>query len=101
MENAPLAAAASGHIGSRRSSAKRSPQDLSFHRRPDHRDRGRSRGSGSGGSLDRNRRLVGDRQPAWDPAAMNGLFRELAPISEPAWDEIDEEAKRTLKTVLG
>lgn len=32
---------------------------------------------------------------------MNGLFRELAPISETAWLEIDEEAKRTLKTVLG
>jgi uncharacterized linocin/CFP29 family protein len=32
---------------------------------------------------------------------MNGLFRELAPISEAAWAEIDEEAKRTLTTVLG
>ncbi len=32
---------------------------------------------------------------------MNGLFRELAPISEAAWAEIDDEAKRTLKTVLG
>ena len=32
---------------------------------------------------------------------MNGLFRELAPISEAAWSEIDKEAKRTLKTTLG
>jgi uncharacterized linocin/CFP29 family protein len=32
---------------------------------------------------------------------MNGLFRELAPISEAAWSEIDKEAKRTLKTMLG
>jgi uncharacterized linocin/CFP29 family protein len=32
---------------------------------------------------------------------VNGLFRELAPISEAAWSEIDKEAKRTLKTTLG
>ena len=32
---------------------------------------------------------------------MNGLFRELAPISQAAWSEIDDEAKRTLKTTLG
>jgi uncharacterized linocin/CFP29 family protein len=32
---------------------------------------------------------------------MNGLFRELAPISQTGWAEIDEEAKRTLTTVLG
>jgi uncharacterized linocin/CFP29 family protein len=32
---------------------------------------------------------------------MNGLFRELAPISQDAWSEIDREAKRTLKTMLG
>ena len=32
---------------------------------------------------------------------MNGLFRELAPISGEAWTEIEEEAKRTLKTMLG
>jgi uncharacterized linocin/CFP29 family protein len=32
---------------------------------------------------------------------VNGLFRELAPISEAAWSEIDTEAKRTLKTMLG
>jgi len=32
---------------------------------------------------------------------VNGLFRELAPISDAAWSEIDEEAKRTLKTMLG
>jgi len=32
---------------------------------------------------------------------VNGLLRELAPISEAAWSEIDKEAKRTLKTTLG
>ena len=32
---------------------------------------------------------------------MNSLFRELAPISEDAWSEIDKEARRTLKTMLG
>jgi uncharacterized linocin/CFP29 family protein len=31
---------------------------------------------------------------------MNNLSRELAPISAPAWKEIDQEAKRTLKTML-
>lgn len=31
---------------------------------------------------------------------MNNLSRELAPISAPAWKEIDQEAKRTLKTLL-
>jgi uncharacterized linocin/CFP29 family protein len=29
---------------------------------------------------------------------MNHLYRELAPISTPAWEEIEKEAKRTLKT---
>jgi uncharacterized linocin/CFP29 family protein len=32
---------------------------------------------------------------------MNGLLRELAPVSEAAWSEIDKEAKRTLRTMLG
>jgi uncharacterized linocin/CFP29 family protein len=31
---------------------------------------------------------------------MNDLFRELAPIPAPAWQEIEKEAKRTLKTML-
>jgi uncharacterized linocin/CFP29 family protein len=31
---------------------------------------------------------------------MNHLMRELAPISEPAWGEIEEEANRTLKHFL-
>lgn len=31
---------------------------------------------------------------------MNHLFRELAPISAAAWQEIEEEAARTLKTTL-
>jgi uncharacterized linocin/CFP29 family protein len=32
---------------------------------------------------------------------MNHLFRELAPISDAGWQEIDKEATRTLKTTLG
>jgi uncharacterized linocin/CFP29 family protein len=32
---------------------------------------------------------------------MNDLLRELAPIREQAWKEIDAEATRTLKTTLG
>lgn len=31
---------------------------------------------------------------------MNNLHRELAPISESAWDQIEQEAKRTLKRYL-
>ncbi|MGH8186691.1 MAG: encapsulin, partial [Steroidobacteraceae bacterium] len=31
---------------------------------------------------------------------MNELLREHAPISAAAWEEIDAEAKRTLKTLL-
>lgn len=31
---------------------------------------------------------------------MNNLFRELAPIPASAWQEIEKEAKRTLKTML-
>lgn len=31
---------------------------------------------------------------------MNNLFRELAPVSAPAWQEIENEARRTLKTML-
>lgn len=31
---------------------------------------------------------------------MSALYRELAPITEAAWHEIDEEAKRTLKLAL-
>jgi uncharacterized linocin/CFP29 family protein len=31
---------------------------------------------------------------------MNNLHRELAPISDAAWSEIEEEATRTLKRYL-
>ncbi len=31
---------------------------------------------------------------------MNNLHRELAPISDGAWDQIEEEAQRTLKRYL-
>ena len=31
---------------------------------------------------------------------MNNLHRELAPISEMAWDQIEEETSRTLKRYL-
>lgn len=32
---------------------------------------------------------------------MNNLYRELAPISDEAWEQIEEEASRTLKRYLG
>jgi uncharacterized linocin/CFP29 family protein len=31
---------------------------------------------------------------------MNNLYRELAPIPQAAWQEIEKEAKRTLETML-
>lgn len=31
---------------------------------------------------------------------MNGLYRDLAPITSAAWEEIDKEARRTLKSYL-
>src|SRR5689334_8328485 len=31
---------------------------------------------------------------------MNHLYRELAPISEAGWQEIEKEAQRTLRTLL-
>jgi uncharacterized linocin/CFP29 family protein len=31
---------------------------------------------------------------------MNNLHRELAPISEPAWSQIEEETARTIKRYL-
>ena len=31
---------------------------------------------------------------------MNGLYRDLAPITPGAWEEIDEEARRALKSYL-
>ncbi len=40
--------------------------------------------------------LVGDRQFERNPA-MNNLYRDLAPITEEAWDEIEVEARRTFK----
>ena len=41
-------------------------------------------------------RLVGHRQPERNPS-MNNLYRDLAPITEAAWDEIELEATRTFK----
>src|SRR5580658_8960976 len=38
--------------------------------------------------------------PLKEPVNMNNLYRELAPISESAWAQIEEEATRTLKLHL-
>src|SRR5581483_1632922 len=40
--------------------------------------------------------LVDDRQSERNPA-MNNLYRDLAPITEEAWNEIELEATRTFK----
>ena len=42
------------------------------------------------------RRFTGDRQPERNPS-MNNLYRDLAPITEAAWAEIESEATRTFK----
>ena len=71
------------------------------------------------GGCDRRARRRGDRSPCPDPTAqanaarwfarhrlpertfgMNNLHRELAPISDAAWAQIEEETTRTLKRYL-
>ena len=61
-------------------------------------DRRGSRGQGQRW----RRQVVGRRREPRhrEPAEMNDLLREQAPISAQAWAEIDAEAKRTLKTLL-
>ncbi len=44
----------------------------------------------------RFRRLTGDRQPE-RTTLMNNLYRDLAPVTEAAWAEIEMEATRTFK----
>src|SRR5690242_20608995 len=64
---------------------------LLVHRTADRRSRSRSgRSHGIGWS----------RRSAKGTSAMNHLFRELAPVSESAWTEIEEESTRTLKHFL-
>src|SRR5262250_1506 len=48
----------------------------------------------------RRRRFPRHRQPALGAVAMNDLYRNLAPISDAAWKEIEAEATRTLKGTL-
>ena len=43
------------------------------------------------------RRLARHRQPEEESPSMNNLHRELAPISDAAWAQIEEEAARTFK----
>ena len=51
---------------------------------------------GSGGHLGPLRAARCDRQPERTPA-MNNLYRELAPITEDAWAEIERRPRRTFK----
>src|SRR5205085_9493855 len=46
------------------------------------------------------RRVPWYRQPAREERPMTHLHRELAPISDNAWTEIEKEASRTLRTFL-
>ena len=46
------------------------------------------------------RRFARHRFPQRRPRLMNNLHRELAPISDAAWSQIEEEASRTLKRYL-
>src|ERR1700680_4474319 len=45
-------------------------------------------------------RFAWNRLPQRRKGPMNNLHRELAPISDAAWAQIDEEASRTLKRYL-
>ncbi len=52
-----------------------------------------------------DRRQPGHRQPATKARRQNGrmknhLFRDRAPITEAGWEEIEKEAKRTLRGML-
>ena len=83
------------------------PQDLPVHRRPDHRHRGRRMdeggGNGDDGGRGSERRQPRHRQPATEASGSGGrqmknhLFRDRAPITEAGWEEIEKEAKRTLR----
>ncbi len=46
------------------------------------------------------RRFAWNRPPQRRKAPMNNLHRELAPISDAAWAQIEEETRRTLKRYL-
>src|SRR6202035_1186874 len=53
-------------------------------------------GGGPGGGYRARGRLTGDRQSE-RKIPMNNLYRDLAPITEEAWEEIELEARRTFK----
>ena len=55
-------------------------------------------GDGDGRRRGLERRQPGHRQPAG--CAVNHLHRELAPIDDAAWGEIEDEARRTLRHFL-
>ena len=61
------------------------------------RARGRSRRWRQLGAI---RRIAVDRRPEKGTPAMNHLLRELAPVPSAAWEQIDEEATRTLRHFL-
>src|SRR5205085_2596871 len=56
------------------------------------------RGGGVRGDRSRRAAVAGHRQPQGAP--MNHLLRELAPITDAAWQEIDEEATHQLTAFL-
>src|SRR2546423_7320077 len=72
----------------------RGPPYVPLQRSTDHRDRE--------GSRSRREHPAGSRarKPARGAATMNHLRRELAPVSDAAWSQVDAEAARTLKHFL-
>src|SRR5690348_12768601 len=80
-----------------RSGSRQIPQTLSLHRRTD--PRARRRG---GRHRAEARAIARNRQPArCEPPMTDRLLRDFAPISDAAWALIDDEARRTVKSVLG
>src|SRR5205807_3104452 len=56
----------------------------------------RATGHGAASRSGPQRRFTRDRQPERNPS-MNNLYRDLAPVTEIAWTEIELEATRTFK----
>ena len=60
----------------------------------------KSIGGGRRRQRPRRRMVRSESAPSKEKRAMNNLHRELAPISDAAWAQIEEETRRTLKRYL-
>src|SRR5262249_36983015 len=83
------------------------PAYLPLRRATGHRSRGGGRGdrrgwpgrrAGAGGHGSAHRRIARHRQPQGALMTSNHLLRELAPLSDAAWSQVDTEARTRLTT---